>query len=59
MYAAAGSNTIPPVASLDITYAAAWKANYSQDYNDDEPDAGVGVEGENLQKFTSQRARHG
>ena len=48
----AGSNSIPPVASLDITYATAWKANYSKDHYDDEPDAGVGVEGENFKKFT-------
>ena len=55
----AGSYAIPPVASLDITYATAWKANYSKDHYDDEPDAGVGVEGENFKKFTCQRARHG
>ena len=52
----AGPYAVPPVASLDITYAAAWKANYSQDHYDDKPYAGVGVEGENLQKFISQRA---
>ena len=59
IYVLAGSNAIPPVASLDITYATAWKANYSKDHYDDEPDAGVGVEGENFKKFTCQRARHG